>query len=273
MIGKATSDLLDAKFGESFKREVDADEAIWRSLPFFAAVIGLVVAVMPVIYRSIATTPSGWRTVSLTLFATALISFGSAGYWFWSVIRLREYVYPPPDREILDYAIELDAFYAAQGNSALHRDDAVANDLRVFLIDQYAGATTNNRRHNNQKAAARSQVLLFVMAGFLLAFLSEATILGPQALSGISRVGQQGDRDDQANRRGTTVARQATDSAGSRTGSGRREHQASVDAAGHQTDRRMSDEKPTPTPPPLERPRPPEPERLKKNEEIPNRRS
>ncbi|MFX6218419.1 hypothetical protein ABTF55_21720, partial [Acinetobacter baumannii] len=47
-----TDEYLSALFADSYKRELDADEAIWRSLPFFAAILGLAVAVLPSIYRS-----------------------------------------------------------------------------------------------------------------------------------------------------------------------------------------------------------------------------
>ncbi|WP_010216059.1 hypothetical protein [Sphingomonas sp. PAMC 26621] len=52
MATEQTDAYLAALFGDSYKRELDADEAIWRSLPFFAAILGIAVAVLPAVYRA-----------------------------------------------------------------------------------------------------------------------------------------------------------------------------------------------------------------------------
>ena len=62
MIGPGTEKQLTAQFDASFKREIDADEAIWRSLPFFGALLALAVTVLPTICRAAASTSgSGGR--------------------------------------------------------------------------------------------------------------------------------------------------------------------------------------------------------------------
>lgn len=184
MDGDGTSEYLGAIVTDAFKREVDADDAVWRTLPFFAAIIGLAVAVLPAVYRTAWDISSkGWWIAAMILFAIAILCFAIAGYWFWIVIRPREYIYPPPPGQVLQYAEELADFYRSQRMSAGRRDIAVRNDLRDFMLQQLAEATTNNRRNNNAKALARSQVLIFVMAGFLLAFLCEGTTLAAGAFS------------------------------------------------------------------------------------------
>lgn len=273
-----TATLLHAHVADSFKREADADEAIWRSLPFFAAITVLGVAVLPSVFSSVAESPTGWaRIVGWGFFSCCMAAFGIAGSWFWRVIKLREYVYPPNDAAILAYAEALSHFHESDGLSSERADAATVNDVRDFVLREFANATSNNRRNNSAKAAARSRVLLWVVVGFMLAFCSEATILIGRAFSDpTSNAGSQGH-----GRQGT--AAQGTDSGaplerrsqagttafGARLGGGELLSAHSSAQAGAL----MNDEAPKEPPTRPEPPRPPEPERYKKNEEVPKRRS
>lgn len=49
-VGEKTDDFLVKQFGDSLKRETDADEAVWRSLPLFLAMLGLAVSALPTVF-------------------------------------------------------------------------------------------------------------------------------------------------------------------------------------------------------------------------------
>lgn len=182
-MGTKTDEYLASLLADSFKREVDSDEAVWRSLPFFGAMLGLAIALLPQIYRSaVGTAGLGWTIPIYALLAVSILLFAIAAGWFWAVIRPRKYRYPPPDLSILEYTQALRAFYRAEGNDE-DQDEKVRDELRAFVLHEFAHTTTHNRRNNNAKLRARSQVLLFAMAGFLVAFACEATILASQAFS------------------------------------------------------------------------------------------
>lgn len=185
MMGAKTEEYLAALFNDSYKRELDADEAIWRSLPLFAAMLGLAVAILPSVYRSAqAVQGSSARILLAILLAMSMLSFLVGARWFWAVIRPRDYRYPPADAEIHNYAESLAAFYAAENDPPEPglRDERVRNEVRGFLLDQVAQATTQNRHHNVARAKARTQVLLFVTLGFLVAFLCQIVILADEAV-------------------------------------------------------------------------------------------
>jgi hypothetical protein len=185
-MGSKTDEYLAALLSDSFKREVDSDEAVWRSLPFFGAMLGLAIALLPAIYRSAgAVSMLAWRIPIYLLLAASMLCFATAAGWFWAVIRTRWYRYLPTDREIVDYADALRAFHGTETPQAA-QDEAVRDELRTFVLDELATTTTHNRRNNTAKLRARSQVLLYAMAGFLIAFLCEATILGAQAFAPVS---------------------------------------------------------------------------------------
>jgi hypothetical protein len=181
-MGPKTGDYLSSILTDSFKREVDLDEAVWRSLPFFGAMLGLATVLAPPIYRStVALAGSAWSVPVYMLLALSLLCFVAAARSFWEVIRLRNYRYPPMDLEVLAYAAELHAAHRRSGRPFAQQDEAVRDEVRTFILQEIATSTANNRVHNAAKLRARSQVLLFAMAGFLIAFLCEATILMAQS--------------------------------------------------------------------------------------------
>ena len=179
-----TSAFLHALAADAFKREVDADEAVWRSLPFFAALAGLGLAVLPGLFVSLASgPPTVTRIVALALFAVMVIAFTVAAYWFWQVLRPRRYDYPDEEAGLIAYADALQELYIERGAKPDEADAAVLSEVRTYVTEQLARAVATNRANNIARTRARGQVLLFVAAGFVLAFLAEATILSGRALS------------------------------------------------------------------------------------------
>lgn len=276
-MGSRTDEYLASLLNDSYKREVDSDEAVWRSLPFFGAMLGLTIALLPQIYRSAAGTAGLWWQIPIyTLLAVSVILFAIAAGWFWAVIRPREYRYPPPDVAILEYAEALRAFHQAEGSEEAEQDERVRDELRAFILDEFARTTTNNRRNNNAKLRARSQVLLFAMAGFLVAFVCEATILASQAFSpagGQNDGGWNGRKQSDGASAGEkgpgAEAGRPSGAAGTPMGLGGRELPPASQAEG----RAEVSDSPPPTPtPPAPPPERPAPEWLKKDDSHPGER-
>lgn len=178
MSGTKADEYLASMFADSFKRELDGDEAMWRSLPFFAALLGLAVAILPQVFESAARIhATGLKAVAYLLFVCSIALFGCAGFWFARVIRPRDYRYPPYDDEVLDHAEALRRFYAAMGASEDSCDERVRDEIRRMMIGEFAAATAVNRRNNGARSESRTQVLRYATIAFLFAFLSELTIL------------------------------------------------------------------------------------------------
>lgn len=163
--------------GESFKRQADLDESVWRSLPFFAATIALAAALIGTAAKDVP--PFSFTPFALVVHAFLVLgvaSFGWALRWFWTVVRPRDYEYPSTDAAIRTYAEEVTAFHRSHGMMDAALDDIVVSDLQLFMAEQYGNAARTNFAHNAAKMKARSRVMLFMMIGFVLAFACEATI-------------------------------------------------------------------------------------------------
>ena len=89
-------EYLDRLFTDSFKREVDQDEAVWRTLPFFATALGLAGALVGYVASHLPNLSTAPLSLMLhVLIALALASLVAAGFWIWVAVRPREYVYLP----------------------------------------------------------------------------------------------------------------------------------------------------------------------------------
>lgn len=184
---------------ESFKRQMELDESVWRSLPFFAAIFAFVATV---IGRSAIDAPK-WElafypisTAVLLLFA--VLSLGWSLRWFWIVLMPREYEYPSPDALVQQYARDTLAFHAASGVDAADLDARTERDLRLFMMEQYGNAAAANLTHNATKLKARPKVLLFLLVSFVLAFACEATIFFNRQF-GVTPIAEGNRTDDDSN--------------------------------------------------------------------------
>lgn len=176
-LGDDTIKYLGDLASESYKRQAELDESVWRSLPFFAATFAFVATI---IGRSASDVPAfAWAWYPAVPTALLALSVGSLAWalrWFWVVLKPREYEYPAPDADIRQYAQGTAEFHAASGLSIARSDAATLRDMRLFMIDQYGAAAATNLSHNAVKLKARPKVLLFMLLGFVLAFACEATI-------------------------------------------------------------------------------------------------
>jgi len=268
-----TNEYLEKIFTDAFKRESDSDEAIWRSLPFFAAALGLAITIIGyTIERAPAWSWSPMIVVIYVLLALMVVSFVWAFRWFWPVIKIRAYQYPPSATEISAYADALSVYHHDAETAPDQIDSSIVEDLRALMVTQLAEASTRNRENNDGKLEARSQVVLFIVIGFGLAFASEAAIFVDR-LSEPSHYA--GDSTDASGKETRGRARQAgrgdrkipqADGSASQGGLGRSEAlQGERDEAARE-DQTMTDPKKPAAKPAAVKPDPPKPQTLKKSE-------
>lgn len=176
-LGSDTIKYLGDLASESYKRQAELDESVWRSLPFFAATFAFVATI---IGRSASDLPAlTWEwypAVPTVLLVLSVASLAWALRWFWVVLKPREYEYPAPDDDVRQFAQLTAEFHVASGVAASDLDVRTLQDMRLFMIEQYGSAAATNLRHNAVKLKARPKVLLFMLLGFVLAFACEATI-------------------------------------------------------------------------------------------------
>ena len=161
VIGSETAKFLDEKALESFKRQTDLEESIWRSLPLFSggliaagAIVGGIANSLPSFACSV------FAALTYTCVLISIVLFGLSILWLWQVIKPREFAYLPDDSLVADYAERLSQFHSERGLSADQFDKAVAAELRTYMREAYVKSAKSAFDHNQARISARSQVSL-----------------------------------------------------------------------------------------------------------------
>ncbi len=163
-MGSAEEPIADYLAG-TYRQEIDQEEIIWRSLPFFAAVLALELNALFIAVRSFA--PSGaWRSTEMALLAIdALAMLVTLGLVTATIFPVR-FEYMPKATELREYALALDK-YASDPDPESTRIDPAAV-LQSKLADYQAQAIDHNRRVNQRRLRWRSFAGLFAMISIFL---------------------------------------------------------------------------------------------------------
>lgn len=158
---------IEKTLTDSYRKEIDQEENIWRSLPFFAATLALQLATLFQLIERLPPPGTLWGTVALgllipsVLFSFAALSFRAAS------ISPAKFRYIAKDTDLLDYALELikDGQDLANLAQAEPIDPLIV--LKGTLARQYAVATDHNRQINKRREGRRSIAGLATIAAVL----------------------------------------------------------------------------------------------------------
>jgi hypothetical protein len=172
-----TLDHIEKTLADAYRKEIDQEENIWRSLPFFAATLAFeLTALFQMIDRLPPYGTGGWIDAvvwSILAFASALVALVCLSV---SVFPAR-FRYIAPEPELLDYAEGLDQDELEGALDENGRKIAAIVVLKAALARQYASATHSNRQVNQGRGLWRSVagVAIILAAIFTLALV--ATVL------------------------------------------------------------------------------------------------
>ncbi|MFC7378255.1 hypothetical protein [Brevundimonas sp. GCM10030266] len=162
-------EFLEKVFEAAFKRESEQDENIVRSLPFFVAALGLVLAIFSqVVVRMppVGTIASAFLYV---LFGSATAIFSNILWCLFQLVRARDFKLPPNEERLLEWADSLQKFHKTGKRTRKAAEELAIVDVRRRLVEAYAEAAVDNRKSNRHKFKYRAQgfmglVLLMVLA-------------------------------------------------------------------------------------------------------------
>ena len=160
-------DHIEKTLADAYRKEIDQEENIWRSLPFFAATLALELAAILQISGHLppAGTATWWISIG-SIAVAGVASLTALGFLAGSIYPAR-FAYLAPGPELLEYALELDEIQrrtaASRGAEPI---DALA-ELKEFLAHQYADAAHHNNRINRRRGLWRSIAGLATLVGIL----------------------------------------------------------------------------------------------------------
>ena len=168
-------EYLEKLFAEAYKRELEQEETVIRSLPFIAAAAAIIVAVL----RAIGSELPGWRwqleplAVHVLLILSG-VSLVYAGWFVFQALRRRPFRYPRGEAEIRAISAQMVAYHRQAGLAPEAAEAAALLDLRREMINQYAVCAENNRRQNEARQAARTQAFHGLIGAFFFVVVLSA---------------------------------------------------------------------------------------------------
>ena len=111
-------EYLDGIFKDAFRRELEVDENVARTLPFFAATLALAATLYG--YALSRLPPPAWTASALALHVLLILGVACLIGVLWNLfqaVRMREYRIPPRETELAAWVGELRAFYEREGGS------------------------------------------------------------------------------------------------------------------------------------------------------------
>ncbi|HEX3992736.1 MAG TPA: hypothetical protein VHX39_16320, partial [Acetobacteraceae bacterium] len=101
-------DHIEKTLADAYRKEIDQEENIWRSLPFFAATLALELGAIYQIAGHLPPVGTGaWRGSVGCIVVAALATLTALGFLTASIYPAR-FSYISPGPELLTYASELD---------------------------------------------------------------------------------------------------------------------------------------------------------------------
>jgi len=178
-------EYLEKIAAESYAREIDQEENVYRTLPFAAAVLAIIFAFMAAIRSDL---PTGLNDRFSILVWTMLILFwvviAVALGFLWAAIAAEPLLYLSPPSELREYMTDLRDYYTRSGTPPNQIEPQVVEDMRALVIEQYAYGVTHNQRINARRLRARSRAFLSLIAALLVALEAVVFIFGHKLVHG-----------------------------------------------------------------------------------------
>jgi hypothetical protein len=152
---------------DSYRKEIDQEENVWRSLPFFAATLALLLTALFQLVTRLPPVETRLGMVGQSLLAVTGLCMFAALILLAACIAPARFRYLAREPLILDYAEDL--IRTEQDRHDERRMDQfdALSALKRELAHQYAVATDHNRQVNKRRERLRAFAGLLVLASVL----------------------------------------------------------------------------------------------------------
>ena len=180
-------DHIEKTLADAYRKEIDQEENVWRSLPFFAATISFQIAALSQVLLHLPKDSTGaWWDAIISLVLGSLLIFVAIAFLAGSIAPAK-FSYISDEPALLDYARGLDQDEQDAVAANLSPVDALGM-LKNTLADQYAVATHHNRQINQRRSFRRSMAGLatlgsalcnvFLVVRVMLYYIPQGTLKG-----------------------------------------------------------------------------------------------
>lgn len=172
-------DHLEKTFAEAYRKEIDQEENVWRSLPFFAATLALQLAALAQV-RDWVTGAAGFLLVIATiLLALAGVATLAAIALLALSVWPAEFQYVGREPAFRYYAetVRVQATNAANAGTPQQVSETALRTVKAALAEQYATAADNNRIINQARARWRTRAGLATLTSVFAVLVLVALVV------------------------------------------------------------------------------------------------
>lgn len=147
---------IEGTLAQSYRKEIDQEENVWRSLPFFAATLALQLAALFQIVDKLPdpSTLAGRTAVALLTISGLAIIVALA--FLAASIYPAQFDYIAPEARLFEYAWDLILYEDAVRSSGDSQPMNALVTLKTEIARQYGQATVHNKRINKRRELCRS---------------------------------------------------------------------------------------------------------------------
>lgn len=162
-------DHLEKTFADAYRKEIDQEENVWRSLPFFAATLALQLAALGQVREWLVGIEGPVFVVASVLLATAGAATFAALVFLALSVWPADFQYVAREPAFRDYAeqVRAEAEKTESTGEAGAATETALRTVKAALAEQYATATDNNRSINQGRARWRTRAGLATLASVL----------------------------------------------------------------------------------------------------------
>ena len=179
------NEYLEKIVAESYKREIDQEENVVRSLPFVAVTLAVLSTIMIVLKSYI---PEYSLNIYPFIVWLMLIAFGMlimmVIYFLHDAVRHRSFQYVAPADQLYTYATQLRLYYGTLGKTPEEIEQGIIEDARILMIEQYAIGATYNQQINIDRSRARARAFSSLLLALALAYGIVVTISAHEVVKG-----------------------------------------------------------------------------------------
>jgi hypothetical protein len=179
------NEYLEALMAESYKREIEQEENVIRSLPFVVVGLAVISTIMIFVSKYIPTLSfDSYRLIvwgMLIVFGCLIVSViifllrAVSGVRF---LRVRN------STDLYEYFMKLSKYYRDLGRTPSQISEAVVNDMRILMAQHYAISSTHNQAINFSRSKARARAFVSLVFAIALAFGIVVIISVHEAVNG-----------------------------------------------------------------------------------------
>ena len=167
---------LERLFTAIYLKEIDQEENVWRSLPFFSATLAVEVVVLNQTLPVAAEIRGAlWWVLAVAGISLSMMIVSVLMFLFRS-IRRQSFSYIASGRDLVAYVRQLEI--ADPPADAADPMPSVRERLRETLIGQLAAAADANRLINQSRAAERTRAGILLLASILTTIMFVGVTLG-----------------------------------------------------------------------------------------------